>query len=295
MNWSKLLTVMIMVFLVINILLFSYQRFYERNRYTLSKERESQLNSYVNSEGVVLYYVIPSYYPKSSLELNSPKMDKEAIAKRILGDVQESRLEDTSLAERRFNENESLTFYAGDQEGVIFYKSTNSSYIPKDMTIGSVDAIAMRFAKDLFGSEVDMVVTYRKANDPGTEEGYLIELNEQFKDTIIFQTYVKLKITKEGIKEAIGIRYEPIDFVGVKKNIYPFDEVIYSLMYYLKDDLAKIKVDPKKTIKDIDIGYYLIDVDQRKIVYQVEPYYRIIFNDGETYFINAYTNDITKQ
>lgn len=295
MNWSKVLTVMILVFLCINVFLFGYQRFYERDRYTLSKEREAQLNSYVNQEGVVLYYVIPSYYPKSALELNAPKVEKEEIAKRILGDMQESRLENTTLAERRFNDNESLTFYAGDQQGLVFYKSTKSSYVPKDMTISNVDATAIRFAKDLFGADTDMVVTYRKINDAGTEEGYLVELNEQYKDTIIFQTYVKLQITKDGIKEAIGIRYEPIDFVGVKKNIYPFDEVIYSLMYYLKDDLAKISVDPKKTIKDIDIGYYQIDVDQRKIVYQVEPYYRVIFTDGETYFINAYTNDITKQ
>lgn len=295
MNWSKVLTVMILVFLSINVFLFGYQRFYERDRYTLSKEREAQLNSYVNQEGVVLYYVIPSYYPKSALELNVPKVEKEEIARRILGDMQESRLENTTLAERRFNDNESLTFYAGDQQGLVFYKSTKSSYVPKDMTISNVDATAIRFAKDLFGSNTDMVVTYRKVNDAGSEEGYMVELNEQYKDTIIFQTYVKLQITKDGIVEAIGIRYEPIDFVGVKKNIYPFDEVIYSLMYYLKDDLAKINVNPKKTIKDIDIGYYLIDVDQRKIVYQVEPYYRVIFTDGETYFINAYTNDITKQ
>lgn len=289
------MTVMILVFLSINVFLFGYQRFYERDRYTLSKEREAQLNSYVNQEGVVLYYVIPSYYPKSALELNVPKVEKEEIARRILGDMQESRLENTTLAERRFNDNESLTFYAGDQQGLVFYKSTKSSYVPKDMTISNVDATAIRFAKDLFGSNTDMVVTYRKVNDAGSEEGYMVELNEQYKDTIIFQTYVKLQITKDGIVEAIGIRYEPIDFVGVKKNIYPFDEVIYSLMYYLKDDLAKINVNPKKTIKDIDIGYYLIDVDQRKIVYQVEPYYRVIFTDGETYFINAYTNDITKQ
>lgn len=289
---------MVVVFLCINILLFAYQRFYEKNRYTLSADRVAQLNEYVNNEGGTIYYVIPSYYPKSQLELSAPSVDKEVVARRILGDVQESRLENTTLAERRFNENESLTFYGGEQEGLVFYKSTKSSYIPKDMTINSIDKVANQYAKDLFGSEVDMEVTYRKSNQTEDAGGYFVELNEVYKDTIIFQSYIKMKISKEGIQEAIGIRYKPIDFIGAKKNIYPFDEVIYSLMHYIENDLPKTDVITpvlEKTIKDIDIGYYLIDVDQRKLVYQVEPNYRIIFVDGETFFINAYTNDITKQ
>lgn len=298
MNWSKFLTVMILVFLSLNILLFGYQRLYEKKRYELSAERQEQVRNYVNSKGVLLYYIIPSYYPKNQIELSAPKVEKEIVAKNILGDIQESRLGDTALAERRFNSKESLTFYGGDQEGLVFYKSDTSSYIPKDMTVNSINDIALNFAKDLFGSEVNMFVTYRRENDDAGEKGYFVELNEIYKDTIIFQNYIRLKITKNGIQEAIGIRYKPIDLIGAKKNIYPFDEVIYSLMYYMEDEFVKSTSNdtlPEKTITDIDIGYYLIDVDQRKIVYQVDPYYRIIFADGETYFINAYTNDITKQ
>ncbi len=86
-------------------------------------------------------------------------------------------------------------------------------------------------------------------------------------------------------------------YVGENRNIYPFDEAMYSLMYYLEDDLEKmVVVDSvlKKTIKHIEIGYYLVDVDWRKYAFRLDPYYRIIFDDGETYYINAYTSDISK-
>lgn len=295
MNWNRVVTVLILLFLMINILLYGNQLLQESKRHTLSDERVYQLKKLLDREGVGLYKTIPKYYPKKQIELQAPVVDKDTIVRNILGTKILTQLEVISLGERIYNENESVTFYLGDQDGYIYYKSTRSSYVPTDMTVDSVEKIALKFAADLFGEDVDMVITYRKDLVNSEGNGYNIELNERFKDETIFQSFIKLYITANGIDEALAVRYKPIDYIGNEKDIYPFDEVIYNLMYYLQDDLKAMDIEDnvlKKTILFINIGYYLLDVDKNKYSYQLDPYYRIIFEDGDTYYINAYTNEI---
>lgn len=298
MNWNRVINVLILLFAIVNVTLFVYKESYEDKRYTLPEERANQVYSALNAEGIGIYKFIPEYYPQRQLELEAPSIDKEAIRRTILGD-QVTITADVIPGETISNDNESLTFYTGEQEGYIYYKSTQSSYIPEDMTVSNVDKVVKQFAQDLYGSDVDMDITYRKTVEEdvenGLDEGYRIELNEVFKDRIVFQSYIKLYITEKGIQEALAVRFKPTEYVGNNKNVYPFDEVIYSLMYHLEDELEAMVIEEnvlKKLIKDIDVGYYLLDVDRRKYVYNLDPHYRIIFESGETYYINAYTNDI---
>lgn len=298
MNWNKVINVLILLFAIVNVTLFVYKINYESNRYTLPEEREKQVSSALNTAGITLYLFVPDYYPQRQIELEAPAIDKEEIRRTILGD-QVTITPDNTFGEKISNDNESLTFYTGEQEGYVYYKSEKSSYVPKDMTVSNVDDIVMEFAKDLYGSDVDMDITYRKSVEEdvvnGIDEGYRIELNEVFKDRIVFQSYIKLYITEMGIQEALAVRFKPIDYVGNSRNVYPFDEVMYNLMYYLEDELEAMDIEdnvPKKSIKDIDVGYYLLDIDRRKYVYNLDPHYRVIFESGETYYINAYTNVI---
>lgn len=291
MNWNKVLNVFILIFLMINIALFLYQGYYEEVRYTLSAEKEAQLSKVLNSNGISIYKLIPSFYPKSQLELKVPSDDRESIVERVLGTKVSSRIEANGLGERVFTDTESLVFYVGTQLGLIYYTGTDDKYRPKNMTLSEIESVASAFSKELFGEDVEMVITAEKA----TEGGYRIEMNEKFKDSIIFQSYIKLLITQNGIEEALATRFEPIGQVGQRKNIYPFDEIMYSLMYYLYDEIhASSDSDDKlkKIVRDIDIGYYLIDANVKDIVMQADPYYRVIFEDGDIYYINAYTNDI---
>lgn len=298
MNWNKVINLFILLFAIVNITLFAYKTNYESNRYTLPEERENQIFSALNAAGIGIYQFVPEYYPRRQIELEAPVVDQERVQKAILGD-QITITPDETLGEKISNGKESLIFYTGEQEGYVFYKSDESRYVPEDMTVNQVEKVAFEFAKDLYGEDINMEVTYRKTvvEDEADQikEGYRIEMNERFKDDIIFQSYIKLYITEDGIKEALAVRFNPVDYVGTNKNVYPFDEVIYSLMYYLEDELDAMVIEDnilKKFIKDIDVGYYLVDVDRRKYLYNLDPHYRIIFESGETYYINAYTNDI---
>lgn len=283
----------ILIFLLINIALYGFQNLSEEKRYEISNERIAQMSSVLNRNGLVLYsYILPDYYPMNRLELEAPTADKEAMNRRIFGDeVPETRMENVPVRERLFTKDQSLTFYYGEQKGLVYYEGSSDKYIPKDLTISSVDDVAKAFAKDLFGDGVDMEITYRKTAD----NTYRIEMNEKYKERLILQSYIKMTISESGIEEALAIRYNPSEFIGTKENVYPFDEVVYSLMYYLEEESNSDEpYIEKRKIKDIDIGYYIIDQDMRKLLYQVEPYYRVIFDTGEIYYINAFTNSIYK-
>jgi len=302
MNWNKVLNVFIIIFLLINIALAYYQVEHRKAVYTLPHERGIQMQQVLNSKGIIIRDYIPNFYPKKKIELSMPQYDRKSMIENVIGKVYDSRIDGDSLGEIVSNADnglgydESLTFYTGEQEGYVYYHGEKSKYVPSDLTYNGVDEVAMKFAKDLFGDDVDMVVTYRTEvkNENNVSEGYSIEMNERFgrEGDMIFQTFIKLYITIDGIKEALAIRYTPIDYTGPSQNIYPFDEAAYSFMYHIEDEVAK--EEQGLSILHIDIGYYNIDIDVKKLSNVLEPHYRIITASGDVYYINAYTNVVVE-
>ncbi len=294
-NWNKVLNVFIIIFLGFNLLLFMNQKNYESERYVMSDSRVRQMERVLNERGIGIYTYIPGYYPQTQLRLESPTLDKDNIIQRVLGEVYESRLDNDYFAERIFNEDQELTFYMGEQKGMMYYKLKDGAkaYAPEDLTDASIRKVILQFSEDLFGEETNMQPTYWKEVDG---EGYRIELNESYKGNLIFQSYIKLYITMNGIEEALAIRYKPIEFSGDKQNVYPFDEVIYNLMYYLEEEYSESQIEQsgRRTIRYIDVGYYVVDEGARNLTFRADPYYRVIFEDGDVYYINAYSNVIYK-
>jgi len=290
MNWNRVINVFLLIFALLNIFLWRYQIQYEENRYTINQVRKDQLSTVLSNNGISSYVFLPEYYPTSQLELEAPSIDKNEISTSILGDDYTRGLKDgMEVHESNLG---SITYYTDVKQSYIFYKGSGVKYLPKDLTSSAVDQVAKEFARDLFGKDVKMEITVRKnIKDSEEEAGYQLEMNEIFRDKIIFQTFIKLRITRQGIMEALAVRYKPLDYYGNNKNIYPYDEAIYSLIYYMKENETQ-DIEGEGHISDVDIGYYIMDVDTRRYEYQVDPYYRIIFSDGSVYYINAYTNDV---
>ncbi len=295
MNWNKVINVFILIFIVVNMLLFAYQKSYESKKYTLPDEKNAQLQTTLNNKGIIIYDFNAKYYPMYQLQLNVPQNDKEQIVNNILIENYRIQIDPTTLGERVYTEDESLIFYVGEQEGYIYYNSENSHYIPEDMTIDNVYKVIDEFAKDLFGDDINMVVTHRTSIEDTSDRGYRIEMNEVFgsDNNVVFQSVIKLHITEKGIKEALAVRYIPVDYIGDIRNIYPFDEALYSLMYFIEDE-RKTNVLEENIIRNIEVGYYFVDLDSKRLSYQLDPHYRIIFKNGETYYVNAYTNIVIK-
>ena len=297
MNWNKVLNVFIAIFIVLNLFLYWYQNQYDKDRFTLTEKRENQLSSIMAEEGVTIYEFIPNYFPMESLVLGEPGIDKENVIRTILGETYDILLDDLNLGEKVTSGDESLIFYFGEQDGYVYYSSEGGHYVPENMTLGQVEKVAKEFAIDLFGEDVQMEITVMTEVTDTEPNGLRIEMNEVYgrDQHKVFQTFIKLFITREGVLEALAVRYPPIELSNEPKNIFAFDVVMYNLVYNLENELEALKEEGQsKTIKDINVGYYLPDVDSKKLTYELEPHYRVVFKDGDTFYINAYTNVITK-
>lgn len=299
MNWNKVMNVFILLFLVLNVALFLYQWQYEDERYTLSSDRETMLTKILGREGVTIYNWIPKFEPMETIVLGEPVKDKERIIETIIGDQYTIEPDEFNLGEKVSDGEQTLIFYFGEQEGYIYYSSETGHYVPENLTKNSVEKVAKQFAEDLYGEDVVMETTLdtQIKDDNDVPLGYRIEMNEIYArdQRQIFQSFIKLYVTEDGIQEALAVRYPPIELGSEVKDIHAFDVVMYNLMYYLSEELEELRSEGvTKTIKEIDVGYYLQDVDTKKLTYELEPHYRVVFIDGDTYYINAYTNVITK-
>ncbi len=299
MNWNKVLNVFIVIFLVINVFLFFYHRQYATERYMLSESRYSQLQTVLESNGILLYKYMPTYTPMSMLVVNAPEKDREAIVANILGSKYDIKANSNGLGEVLSAGDESLTFYYGEQEGYVYYKSEGRHYIPENFTDDAIEKVAGQFAADIFGEDVDMEVTLNmpQKDVDGEVVGLRVEMNEKLgNNTSIFQTYIKLYITRDGVEEALAVRFTPVELENNEQKIHAFDTAMYNLMYFIKGEENSSETGEPlgRKINDIHLGYYIPDVDNKKLTYEVEPHYRIVFENGDTYYVNAYTNAIIK-
>lgn len=279
MNWDKMINSLIIIFLSINIGLFFFNSYKANEQYNISSERKEQLISILKDNNIELGCELPSNYPKSKVQLQTPIVNKKDILDTFFGE--EHRLISvTNLYEKHYSNNREIYFYKGENKGVITYVGKEVSYKPSSNTENSIIEAGEKFASDITLNSVNLTLTSIKAYD----KYYELEFNEKYKDNILFSNYVIVRMSEHGVLEARTIRYNPIKFLGAKQEIFPIDEVLYNYMINNNNE-EKVK------IIDIDLGYNLgVDEIGYNSVAEAVPYYRIKLDNGSTYYINAYTN-----
>lgn len=283
MNWNKIINIFIVIFLIVNVTLFSTARYFENERYSLSEKRTEQLRDVLKRNGYVLYDYVPNYFPMPKIVFQPPEVDKTETIKQIFG----SEVYLTSFstrADQYGSEKQQLIFYKGDQKGVVSYKGTNEEYIPEEFTLEEVERVSQIFAEKITLSIPKLQLTYKKLVD----DYYILEYNEVYKGQLLFSSYVTMKVSKRGIEEAKMLRYIPTKFTGDKKPIVPIDESLYNFIGKVKPAEGEMF-----SIKKIDLGYNIaMDSLSGNIMAEAVPYYRIKLDNDQVYYINAYTNEL---
>lgn len=292
MNWNKILNLLILIFLFINILLAGISYIMKENKYTLSTERETQLREILYEKGITVYNYLPDNYPKKKLIVEAPKINKDILLNRIFDEgysnIASGNTSKDSIQNRYVSDQHEIVFYSGNFEGIISYKGQNNKYIPKQFTKDEVIASAKKLAEDMMFSVSKLELTDIKPYFD--QELYVLEFNERYKEQLLFCNYLSIRISSDGMIEAIAKRYTPVEFVGAEIQLYPIDEVLYKFM-----ENIEFETDQLVRITDIDLGYDLgLDEQVENVLAETVPYYKITLNEKDVYYIDAYTNTIKK-
>ncbi|GMQ55911.1 hypothetical protein AN1V17_03030 [Vallitalea sediminicola] len=286
MNFGRILNIFIILFLVMNVLLYGMYEYKSKKDYTLTTEKEVQLREVLGKNDMYIYCLLPEFRPRKRIEVKLRNLDEDKVRKQLFGNVVVTYI---NLDHRYSKENENLIIYQGTKKGSIFYSNSFENQIVENFDKSTIEDYSETLMKKLT-TEGNMMLT---SNEPDDNYNYYqVEYNDIYKgETILSNTAGIIFYDNGKVKARVKNRYEPIRFVGESKKIYPIDEVLYKFMHNIrqKDNNELIK------INGIDIGYYVEeeDITDTNTILKAEPWYRIRLGNNEVHYINAYTNKDT--
>ena len=283
MNWNKMVNSLILIFLSLNIGLFVFNSYKSNEKYTLSNERKEQLISILEKNNIIIKANLINHFPKDQILLEPAYINKKDITDRFFVE-EEPKVYVTNRYEKYHSNSKEILFLRGENRGMVMFIGLVDNYKPASMSDSDIVESSENIVYDITGGNKNYILTSFEKRD----KYYYLTFNEKFKGNIIFSNFVEIKINENGIGEAKAVRYPPEKRVETTREIFPIDEALYNLMintYYEKPIV----------IKEIIIGY---DFDNQDIGYQsiseAVPYYRIKLDNGDYYYINAYTNTLIK-
>ncbi len=283
MNWNKISTIFIIIFLIINLVIYGISTWVEKEKYSLSQVRIDQLRNILEENDYAIYDHLPDFYPMTVLNFETPQRNKGAIVQGIFGDAQVT----TSFAadyEKYKADGQSLYFYKGKEKGLVEYNVSTPVFTLDRFEQSKIEALGEEFAKAMMPDVEHLELTYIKAY----EDYYVLEYNEIYKGQTLFCSYVNLKISREGVTMAQSMRYIPKGYEGKDMEIVPIDEVLYNFMGSVKPAENEFY-----SIKKIDLGYHLaLEPMEGETTIEGVPYYRLKLDDESVYYINALTNEV---
>ncbi len=290
MNWDRVITIFIVIFLFINILFYGAYQLKKKDEYTLSKERIAQLIKVFNENNLYLEDIITDYSPKEPLLVAPSDVNEEdikKIASHLLDNDVDIKPIYTPEKIKYVSNNETITLDISGQLGHIHYTSGGGRYVPDTFSETDIVKTAKEFVKKLTINDTSFKLTYFHKQ----ENKYTIEFNEVYRGELIFNSCIHLIMTNKGIINAAYCKAMPLKMEGGKNEMVPFDHALYNFMNHIKDEQSEEEM----RIMDVDIGYY-VGIEELKNEHSCMafPYYRIGLSNKEIYFINAYTNKIVR-
>lgn len=296
MNVQKMLNIFILLFVLINAVLYYVNDQQSSGAFQLTQSRQQQLIQILRDNDIEVettQLLDTVYSPKRRLIIrgevfNSSEKDIRArLMSEDLDDLSDPKYSDNDHIHENVDGTIRLTFHQGDEKGRIYYRATEPTYVPEDYTTASYDQLVNQFVQDVTLDNEGFELTDKRMRMD--EDFQIYYFNERYENELLFCNEVVVKLEEQvGITEAKAIRYEPFAFEGDVTDLYPLDEVLYRLMFHIKE-----VNDKPVRISSIEIGYdFGPDGRNDLISMTVEPYYRVKLTSGDVYYVNAFTNEI---
>lgn len=279
MNWARVKTILIIVFLIVNIfLIFKVSEKY--NRRQLKADEILNIKNLLSANGIVLDTTLPSqikYLPR--MKVTNRIAEENQIADMILG---------TKEWTARKNDTGTVIYSSGNKE----LKFDRFGFVEYSINIGkgecskllSNEIKAKETIKNLLGYlEFDK---YNLDEINSSKTGLVIYYSYFNDKSEFFNNYVISKILPEG---KIVIKHGLVDSDGLtskNRNVTPINSLV-ELVRILKDK-------GKTTIKEISIGYYAdLNKGNEMVRFgEADPAWKIKTDKG-IYIFDAYTGNLT--
>lgn len=247
MDWSNTKRATIVLFLLLNIVLYTLNNYRLKELYEVDEATLDKVKTILSDSNIELKKEPTlKYYPLSKLNLKEKEAELKNVGPGIISK------EDNSL----------------------IYKEINPRNVYEE---DKIRGIVYNFAK-IIDKNVELT-DYYVINDETDEKenAYIFKFNTKYKDKYIFGSYIDVRYTRGKIEEAkinlYNVKNEE-EVLNIKSSVN-----VLSKFKYIKDEED---IDTKIVIRDMSLGY-------SKTGY---PMYRIITEDNNFYYFNAYTNEL---
>ncbi|MGE5328178.1 MAG: two-component system regulatory protein YycI [Deltaproteobacteria bacterium] len=275
MNWARVKTILIIVFLIVNIfLLFKVNQKYSQKE--LKAEEISNLKNLLSSNEIVLEAALPAQIKLlPRMKVTNYIVEENQTTNKILG-----------TSKWKVINNGVEQIYSSDRKQL---KYDGNGFVEYTIDIGKEEALKLLSneikAKEVIRNTLNKYLKldkYTEGNVSRSKNGIIIEYLYFSNKSEILNNYINVNVIPEG---EIIIRQGLIEdngFTSKSKKITPVDMII-ELVRVLKDK-------GKTTVKEISIGYYADLNKANEIVRfgEADPAWKVKTDRG-TFIFDAYT------
>ncbi len=276
MNGKKILNNLIIIFVIMNVVLYGMNLYNYKDVNRLSKERENHLVKVLNDKNISLNAELPKFDKMKELYFSRP-VDREKNLIDYIFNGKERHSTYFEGVHTHTDDNETLIFNKVGERGRVFYSAKRPVY-----RVGNLPSLN-KFISD-FSIEDEQYIPLGHKFDDKNDNIYFF--NEVYEDKKLFCNEIVIKVAGDGVIEARAIRYTPRKFGKESFSVIPVDAALYKLAY-------EVEFDEKMEIVDVSIGYYLEeDLIGNEYIFKSLPHYQVTMRNGVKYYINAVNGKI---
>ncbi|MBQ7986248.1 MAG: two-component system regulatory protein YycI [Clostridia bacterium] len=269
MNWSRVKTVLIILFLCTDIFLLATYLTSKYASSTISPDViESTVEVLENNNIKVDSAIIPQKIPSAlSLDADNVISDYEAFARKVLGS-------ELSAIDFGYESMAGKVTFFGDRFNFVRNTSLDvltdlmpvtDEKMAKDVTISSLQQLGF----DLENAEI---------STEKTDAGYTVTLENQAGSLPIFNSQVVVTLSKSGITSVSGIWFNEAPSQGGNINI---KSITSALIDFIPSVIAPAE------ITEIQFGYNIFDKASYHKSSTLIPVWKVTLKDGSTHLLDA--------
>lgn len=289
MNWSRAKTILIIVFLIVDIFLF-YQTYTGKigNKIVADKRSTDQVVEYLEKQDILIKGSIPTKSISCSLLTVKYKYFDRSHALDIFFD---------SMENVDFSQDNSKVVMENDEVYLEMKNNGEILYKNKNITLGDVIDEGQSLKNiEKFLKKLNITDNEIFAVNKTKEKGCIkVKYSQGFKDMFIDNAILEIKATNKGVVSMKMLWFESIRIGKTKKEVIPPIKALMKLSEVFKD------INKTVTVEEISQGYYFntnIENVKEFDIKTVEegtaiPVWRIKTDMGYIY-INAYNGTVEK-